>query len=678
MLTRNAVAALVFGWLALPANHALAEEAAETAIRQWVASIDASPDWSAGFRRLSYDAASGRVELTGLTVASAQPGVAVDFGTITVSGYASAADGGFTATRITADGGSASIGPFKVQLADLEVNQLAIPPIGNVAWDDTRPFTSLMKIYAPIEKIAMTNGRIGAISLIEDNNGVKSTVAYDQFRIDRWAGGKIAAVTAGPLHMEAPDPDGLMTMNAISFEARDLDLGAALQVLDPDRYVGGVGDGVWHVVTRLAAYHDLSLEGPGLKLTLKLLSTEGFRLRQPPTSIAPFFDRIMANPDEEPDDVESGKAAINVLASYGIDRIGISGLDVAATGTEGIHLGGFNISDLSIDRLGEFALDDFAAAVADQGSIRIKRFAIGNVALPGADAMLRAMLADEAGQDVDVNGLVPRLGYLEASGFDFAAVSIPRTTLDSLRVDLADYIGAVPTKISADLHEVVIPVSLLRPDAQAVFKKLGYDEINLSYRLKLNWQEANETVSIDDLQVDLKGAGGLGMSMVLSGLPREAIENPEALQFVIPGLALRQARVTFKDDSIVGKGLDLLAEKMHAPPEKFRQQFADAMPLMLSLFVLNDPQLATLVRQSGIVAKLAPVVKAFVAAPGSSITVSLAPPTPVGFADITQAAEEKPETLIDILGFSVAGSGTAPTLAPPKTENSLRSTTPAQ
>ncbi len=102
---------------------------------------------------------------------------------------------------------------------------------------------------------------------------------------------------------------------------------------------------------------------------------------------------------------------------------------------------------------------------------------------------------------------------------------------------------------------------------------------------------------------------------------------------------------------------------MHAPPDRFRQQFADAMPLMLSLFVLHDPHLMALVQKSGLLAKLAPVVKAFIAAPGSSITVSLAPPTPVALPAIEKAAQETPGSLISMLGLTVAGTATPPSPA---------------
>ncbi len=53
------------------------------------------------------------------------------------------------------------------------------------------------------------------------------------------------------------------------------------------------------------------------------------------------------------------------------------------------------------------------------------------------------------------------------------------------------------------------------------------------------------------------------------------------------------------------------------------------MPFLLSVAVQNDPQLMAIVNQSGLFKQLTPAVRDFVANPGSSITVSLAPPTPV-------------------------------------------------
>ncbi len=664
MLFRSAAAGLLAGaGLLLLVQTAAAETPVETAIKGWVASIDAAPDWHAAYKSLTYDAASQQVVIGGLAIGSQVSGVDISFGTIALTGFALSADGGFTASRITADTGTLEAGPFKLAVSDAEVNGFAMPALPALAWDARHPFTSFIKAYAPLSRLAMTNGRIASLDLIETNAGVASRIAYDQFRIDRWAGGKIAAITAGPLSMVSPNPDGLIRMKVASFEAHDIDIDAALRVFDPDRYAGGVGDGVWHRVTGLAAYHDFAIAGPGVKLTMTLVSTEDFKLRQPPRSFAGYLDRIIADPNAPTNDPQSARAAADMLSAYGLGRLGISGLDISAVGMGDLHVGGFNMSDLSTDRLSEFAIDDFATSVPFLGSIKLGHFAIGDVALPGADALVQAMLANGAtGTNGDGSpvSLAPRPGSVEMSGLEVTAVGAPLGSLDKLHIDLADYVGAVATSISADVGNLVIPVSLLSPGEQAIFAKLGYDTLRLNYHLDAKWNAADETLNVDHLTVDLKDGGRLSLSMRLAGLSRAEIENPQSLTAALPGLSLKAATLTLKDDSIVGKGLDLLAEKMHAKPETFRQQFASAMPLLLSLFVLHDPKVTAIVGKSRILAELAPVVKAFVAAPGSSITVSLAPPTPVAFAAISAAADTDPASLIAMLGLTAASSAAAP------------------
>ena len=692
MSLRFAAAGLVAGAsLVLFVQTAAAEAPVETAIKGWVASIDASPDWNASYKSLSYDAASNRAVITGLTITSQVPGVDIGFGNVAVTDFAAAPDGGFTAGRITADEGTLSAGPFKIALSDAEINAFTMPAMPALSWDPQHPFTSLIKAYAPFSRLAMTNGRIGSLGVIENNSGVSSRIVYDQLRIDRWADGKIAAVTAGPLSMETPNPDGLVTMKVASVETHDIDIDAVLRVFDPQRYAGGVGDGVWHTVTGLAAYHDFEVAGPGVKLTMKLLSLENFKLRQPPRSFANYIDQILANPSAPPNDPQSARSAVDMLSAYGIGRLGISGLDIASTGMKSFHLGGFSISDLSIDRLGALAVDDFSTDVADVGAVKLGHFAIGNVALPGADALAQALIASQGPSNVKMASIAPRPGFVEMADLDVAPAAGPHVTLGRLRIDLAHYIGAIPTSISTDIAGLTVPVTAMKPSEQAVFKKLGYDTLDLGYHLKAAWNEADETVKVDNLGFAMKGAGGLGVSMLLGGLPRDAIEQPQSLPQVLPALSLKSATLTLKDDSIVGKGLDLLAEKMHANPDKFRQQFADAMPLLLSLFVLHDPKVATLVRKSGILAKLAPVVKAFVAAPGSSISVSLAPPTPVDFPTIAATADKDPASLLTMLGMTVASSaapapdnaGAKPATPPGSADKApvggaIRPTTPAQ
>src|SRR5262249_56103752 len=115
----------------------------------------------------------------------------------------------------------------------------------------------------------------------------------------------------------------------------------------------------------------------------------------------------------------------------------------------------------------------------------------------------------------------------------------------------------------------------------------------------------------------------------VTGLRGEMLERAENLDGA-GNLGLVTGELTFSDESIVGNGLDLLAEKLKAPPDKFRQQFADALPFLLSMSALSNPALMTIIRQSGLLQKLNPALKTFIAAPSGSITLTMRPPAPVG------------------------------------------------
>ena len=122
MLTRVAAGAFALGCLIAPFQPAQAEEPVETAIREWVSSINASPDWRAGYRKLSYDAADGHAVLSGLTIQSEEPGVTIGFENVAIFGFRETSDGGFSAQRITADGGAGEFGAVKVALADVDLS----------------------------------------------------------------------------------------------------------------------------------------------------------------------------------------------------------------------------------------------------------------------------------------------------------------------------------------------------------------------------------------------------------------------------------------------------------------------------------------------------------------------------------------------------------------------------
>ena len=188
-----------------------------------------------------------------------------------------------------------------------------------------------------------------------------------------------------------------------------------------------------------------------------------------------------------------------------------------------------------------------------------------------------------------------------------------------------------------------------------MLRRLGYDRIVAAFGFTANYDQADERITVEDVHYGIADMGSFVMSGGLAGpaalCPRRR-GDPRGASHRSSGS--NRPRFTFKDDSIVGKGLDLLAGYMNAPVGLFRDQFADAMPFLLSIAVQNDPQLMAIVNQSGLFKQLTPVVRDFVANPGSSITVSLAPPTPIALQAITDAVENTPNRVVELLGLTIA------------------------
>ncbi|HZP20985.1 MAG TPA: hypothetical protein VFB16_12355 [Bauldia sp.] len=656
-LVKRCLPALCGGVLMLAAVPAFAEEPGEAALRGFVADIDASPSWKASFKDLTYDPATEKATLTGLSVsAENESGVGLEVEKITLSGYAPLAGGGFAAKGFTANGVTADAGVAKVAVDDVSLSDVSFPTLQGPGYDADKPFTSMMRIYAGLLKVKLGGGRIGNLTVLEQMGDVRSRVAYENFELGPIADGKIALVKAGPLRLEAPSPEGLVTMNVGGVESRDIDLGAFIRVFDPDFYADGRGDMKWQTSLGSGVYSDIKMDVPGATVGIKSVRMENFRLRQPSESFAGFLDEVMIgmrHPEQQAEAIgELGFRALPaMLSAFGVGKFAVEGVAIQATGIDRFTLDGFHVSDLSSDGLGEIGLDGLHGAVAGEGAINIGRIAVGGIVFPTFADILAVTGRIASGDGSGMMSLFPKIGFAEAKAIDIATADIPHFALESARVDMKDYLGPLPLSVSAAVSGLEVPVAAMKPDARATFRKLGYDKLLADYRLKYAWDESKNEMAVDDLHFGLQGMGSITASAKIGGITRDLLEhfdNPTGAA----DLSLISAKIKLTDESIVGKGLGLLAEKMKVPPEKFRAQFADALPFLLTMSPIDDPTVMAIIRQSGILGKLAPAMKTFIATQGSLILTML-PAAPVGLPALAQAAETDPASLPGLLNLAI-------------------------
>ncbi|WP_156911789.1 hypothetical protein [Kaistia adipata] len=629
---------------ALPAH---AEEPVETAIRGWVAALDASPNWVAGFAELSYDESRRAATLRNLTIRSEtlSTKVEISFGTLGVIGYAETANGGFKALELSADDGKFVIGDLgDVTMRDIRVDNLAVPSFANFIFDPNRAFTSGVKALAIAAKTSIDGIRIGNIQSTQTAEGQTSRADYGSYELKGMADGRIDQIAVGPVKQEMPSPDGLLTFGIDRIEARKYDLDAVIAVFDPDRYVGGVGDGKWRDVLALEVYKNFTINMPGAVVRIGSFEVENLRMRQPKRNVSDFLDTLIARPDM-PEEEMARLVGDNLAGLFGFAGVGamrLNDLDVTAPEIERFHLGDFHINDLSSDGIGEIGVNDLDAAAQDKSSLGAERLAIGDIRFGDLEHLARAMQASETDTDFDPLPLMPTLGFAEAVNLDVVQAGKRLGAVDRARLDLGAYIGPVPTKIATDIRGLDLDLSQVSDRrAREMLKELGYDRLAADYGFAVTWREADESVKVDGFRLAVKDLATLTMDATLVGLTRQAIEAPEQLESALAALRFTAGQIAIEDKSIVERAVGMQAKKMKVEPDKFRQQIAGALPLFL--MALKNP---------GFQAKLAPALQAFIKAPGT-MTITAAPATPVPVLELIDTAETAPQKLPDLLQVEV-------------------------
>lgn len=636
---RIAVAIFAFTCIAGPAA---ADEATETFLRDWVASIDASPDWNAKFDTLASNTTA--TTMTGLAVTSEKPGFTLTLSNLAVSGFTPSPDGTFVASGVRLDGGEITTGEFMtLGVASADFTDVSFPSAGGFVWDESKPFVSLIKAFSPITQVKLRTGRIGSVAITERTDNMGSNIQYEQINIDNWANGVIEAISAGPIHSESPAKEPLTAITIASAQTRDLNLNAFFEVFDPDKYSLSGGDMQWRSLIGKTTYRDMIAAMPGVSFTMSEAILENVRLRQPRGGIGILAELGPDSEKEFEDNPKKGMELLQLFSAYGFGKFEMRDLDLQAPGVDRMRLAGFSMTDFSSDLLGEIAFDRAEVAIKDTAEVNVRRFAFGGIVPPSLDAFMAAVEAQTNDEDVDFSSVIPHLGFLETTGVDVNVADMPRTTLESFRVDLRDYIGPVPTTISWDIVDADVSADLIEDDdVRQMLAKLGYDRVVLSTSLDAKWSEAGN-IDIEQFRVAMKDVGAIYGDIRLAGIKPSDIPTIRD-ETALDKLSFVRGAVSFKDDSIVGRGLTMQAENLGVDPEQFREQFATGLPFMLAF--LGDPKLQ---------GDVMPILQQFIRTAGGTISVLASPAAPVPFAQFEEAMESAPLALLKTLNISFSG-----------------------
>jgi hypothetical protein len=246
-------------------------------------------------------------------------------------------------------------------------------------------------------------------------------------------------------------------------------------------------------------------------------------------------------------------------------------------------------------RYGAVTLNNLDVAVEGQGFLKA-----GKLVFKGMDLNTMLETLKAAGPDLsdvwfeqNARKMVPSFdGFaIEAIDLDVPDETRPgervKGSVGAFDLTLKAYRLGIPTDISITADKVAIDLPADTTDEQvAQIKALGYDRIEMSGATKLHWDEASQTIVIDEVSTSGADMGTFSISAVLGNAREELFaEDPQVMQMAAIGLSVKELTVSTKDEGLAEKVFTMVGTQQGQDPAAVRTQIsgmaAGMVPMLL-------------------------------------------------------------------------------------------------
>lgn len=217
--------------------------------------------------------------------------------------------------------------------------------------------------------------------------------------------------------------------------------------------------------------------------------------------------------------------------------------------------------------------------------------------------------------------------------------------VDKVAIDLTNVVDGQPGDVKFSVAGVSVPQAVIatEPQAKATLDQLGYQSLLLNFNVGASYDNAKQSLSINEIEADGKDMGKLTITGSFGGLPREKLQSQDDMSALASTATLENATIRFEDAGIANKVLEMQAKSMGTTRDSLAMMLPAALPLGFSQLNINDAAFQQ---------KVVDAVTAFLKDP-KSFTVSLKPAQPVLIQSIGQSAMSDPSSIPGLLGIDV-------------------------
>jgi len=664
-MLRNAglmvLAALAF------ATPARADPESEALLRDFVAWVDSSPDWSASVSLVRSDGNDTFAE--GLVFSRNDPRVSISIEELRLRDLAERQGGGFSASEMEVRAAEAVGDMFSAKIPSASASGVSLPSLDGVTLDPKHMMSSVARFYAVAAAGRLDELRIPEVSAVQRQPDLKGDTvevefSYRDLALTDLSDGVLRRQDIGPVAITTRTPGSeAFEITLEKIEADRIDLAATAHLLDETQYRDGRGDNVWRPLISRALYRGLKGSGPdNATFRIAEVAVENVDGRQPEKPFSAAWDQIM-DPDI-PSDAKNDlalEAATNMFAAFRVGTVRLEGLSVDAPKEQtAVSLDSITLSGWSSEGLDSFILKSFRLdgrdVYASLDSIELAGFVSPDI------RTLMRFAALEKGVDLDTHArqinetfaALPRLSRFAIGGLVAGKSKFNAVSLDRLSVDMRDWNKIFAEATDIGIEKLTIPRELLQLDRQSaqMLDALGYQDLTIGMSLADRWtpdigtDQATWTLTVAD-------AGDVEFSYTLTGLTTdwlvrataEAAKSSDggaAMQTMLTDLGLARATLTVTDHSLLDRAFTVVAKQQGVAVDgpTYREQMRAALPFMISAVI--PPDLAK---------RFAPALQAFMAG-GQTLIADVTPPSPIGLMELVAAADD-PMALPDKLNLEL-------------------------
>lgn len=370
------------------------------------------------------------------------------------------------------------------------------------------------------------------------------------------------------------------------------------------------------------------------------------------TITGPQVGKLPFKPSTPPEQAFAKENIPKLMKAVALDKAEMNDLVVKdlAEGKEVVKLKKISVENVHAGKIGAFIMEGMNIDADEEAQVKFQSISAKNLDYSNAIEMLsKDTPPDPFSMDSPVT-----YDEIMVKGIEVDAPKAQNVKVSEISLSNYKNMGAIPISFTFDLKGLSLDVQNIDdPKAQATFKQLGYDKLNMHMNLDYGWDADTNVLNLKNLSVKIDEMAGLTAKLTVEGVDLKKMKSPADAMMLLGGMLFKKAEIKYVDASLAPKMLKFAAAAQGMDPEQLRGMLISQVDFIKPM--LGNTASADQIAKSAVV---------FIKDP-RSLTIIAEPQAPLPVMVLANQAQMAPDKLIASLNISIAVNDGAPVKVEP-------------